>query len=102
MPDGENADVQEAERWLGAIPEYDWLTTSGQQWHTAAEVSEHIAVAKDAIRRWCERGQIAGAVLYGQQIGWRMPRSGLLLHFARMARGGAGRAEPDDVNGQAG
>lgn len=91
--------VREAERILQATPEYDWLARSGQQWYTVAEVATAVAVSKALVRAWCERGQIAGAVLYGQQIGWRLPRSGLLLFFAEIVRGG-GRMPADGTNGQ--
>lgn len=87
MPDDSN-EVRAAERVLHAIPEYDWLSRSGQQWYTVSEVAPQMAVSKEMVRAWCERGQIVGAVLYGQQIGWRMPRSGLLLFFAEIVHGG--------------
>lgn len=84
----ETDEVREAERILQTTPEYDWLARSGQQWYTVAEVATAMAVSKNMVRSWCERGQIAGAVIYGQQIGWRLPRSGLLLFFAEIVRGG--------------
>lgn len=92
-------ELREAEQTLGGIPEYAWLTQSGTQWYTVAEVAEAMNVGKDVVRRWCERGQIANAVMYGQQIGWRMPRSGLLLFFAEIVRGG-GRLPADGTSGQ--
>lgn len=83
--------LQDAEKVLGQIPEYSWLVQSGQQWWTVAEVSEHLNVGRDVIRRWAEQGSIAGAVLYGVQLGWRLPRSGLILHLARLVRGGSAK-----------
>lgn len=100
MPDqSENAEVRAAEQQLQAIPEYDWIARSGQQWFTVSEVATAMAVGKEAVRGWCERGLIAGAVMYGQQIGWRMPRSGLLLYLADLVRSG-GRGRADGTNGQ--
>ena len=92
-------ELRAAEQTLRAIPEYAWLADSGQQWYTVAEVAEAVSIGKDVIRRWCERGLIANAVMYGQQIGWRLPRSGLLLFFAEIVRSG-GRLSADGTNGQ--
>lgn len=101
MPDGiDRAELEAAERLLRETPEYAWITESGQQWYTVSEVVEATTVAATTVRAWCDRGQIAGAVFYGQQIGWRMPRSGLLLFFASLARGG--RRGHGDADGQAG
>lgn len=93
-------ELRAAEQTLRAIPEYAWLAESGQQWYTVAEVAEAMSIGKDVIRRWCERGLIANAVMYGQQIGWRLPRSGLLLFFATIVRGG-GRLNALNSDGNA-
>jgi hypothetical protein len=78
--------IQEAQRLLATIPEYDWLTQSTQPWFTVAEVAPHMSVSKETVRGWCEAGQIKHATLYQQQVGWRMPRSGLALFFAERVR----------------
>jgi hypothetical protein len=41
----------------------------------------------DCARRWCEDGLINGAAFYGEKLGWRMPRSGLLLYLASRRTG---------------
>lgn len=94
----EAQDVREATQALAPFPEYDWLTKSGTQWYTVAEVADQLAISKEAVRGWCERGLIVPANLYGQQIGWRLSRSGLLVFFARIVRGG-GRLPADGTNG---
>ncbi len=76
-------EIREGEQVLAQFPEYRWLTSSGLQWWTVSEVADHLGVGKDVVRGWCERQEIPGAVLYGQQIGWRMPRSGLIVYCAR-------------------
>jgi hypothetical protein len=86
MPEHE---IAAAEQMLAAIPEYAWLVQSGKQFYTAAEVSAALGIGVGAVRALCERGDIAGAVLYGTQIGWRLPRSGLLLYLARLQQRGA-------------
>ena len=78
--------IAEAQRLLASIPEYHWLTQSDQAWFTVAEVAPNMAVSKETVRGWCEAGQIKHATLYQQQVGWRMPRSGLLLFFAERVR----------------
>jgi len=87
MTDG---DVQRALSTLRPIPEYAWLVDSEQPWYSVSEVSERTGIGEGGVRGWCERGLIPGAVLYGRQQGWRMPRSGLLLYFASLQRGGSG------------
>ncbi len=96
MPDerddaAENEEVQEAQRTLAAIPEYDWLTRSTQPWFSVSEIAPQMGVSKEAVRGWCERGEIQHATLYTQQVGWRMPRSGLLMFFAARVRAGEQR-----------
>ncbi len=88
MPDEtvENEEIQAAQQALVAIPEYDWLTRSSQPWFTVAEVAPQMGVSKETVRGWCESGQIKHATLYQQQVGWRMPRSGLLVFFAQRVR----------------
>ena len=86
-------DSAAAEQLLAAIPEYAWLVQSGKQWWTVAEVSEALGIGLGAVRALAERGDIAGAVLYGQQIGWRLPRSGLVLYLARLQQRGAATSD---------
>lgn len=81
--------VERAAEVLSGIPEYAWLVESDQPWWKAAEVAKHAGVTADVVRSWCDSGKIQGAMLYAQQVGWRMPRSGLLLFFAGIVnRGG--------------
>jgi hypothetical protein len=81
-------DIAAAERLLAAIPEYAWLVQSGKQFYTVSEVSAALDIGVGAVRALAERGDIAGAVLYGTQIGWRLPRSGLMLYLARLQQRG--------------
>lgn len=74
--------VDEAERVLAKLPEYAWLTNTQKAWWTVAEVAENLAIGASAVRNWCEQGLIPGAVLHSRQLGWRMPRSGLLQYLA--------------------
>jgi hypothetical protein len=85
------ADVSAAERLLAGIPEFAWLTGSKQQWWTVDEVSDKLGIGPAAVRSLIEHGDIAGAVLYGTRIGWRLPRSGLLVYLARLRREAQGR-----------
>jgi hypothetical protein len=74
--------VEQAQEILTKIPEYAWLTASSELWFTTGEVAAALRTSPATVRSWCERGAIAGASDYGGRIGWRMPRSGLLLYFA--------------------
>lgn len=81
MPDEEELRV--AEQQLAGFPEYDWLRLSNTLWWTVSEVAEHLGVGRDVVRAWCERHEVPGAVLYAPQVGWRMPRSGLVVFCAK-------------------
>jgi hypothetical protein len=74
--------LAEAERKLSQLPEYAWITGNPKPWWTVAEVAENLGIGPSAVRGWCEQGLIAGAVLYSRQLGWRMPRSGLVQYLA--------------------
>ncbi len=75
-------DVNAAEPILARLPEYAWLTSSSKPWWTVAEVAENLVIGASAVRNWCEQGLIPGAVLHSRQLGWRMPRSGLMQYLA--------------------
>ncbi len=74
--------LQEAERILAQLPEYAWLTGSRKSWWTVSEVAEQLEIGESAVRSWCERGLIPGAVLHTRQLGWRIPKSGLIQYLA--------------------
>lgn len=83
-------EMDRAERMLAARPEFAWLTgEEASAWYRVSDVADEIGVSRETVRAWCERGTIPGAVFYGKEMGWRMPRSGLLEYFAGLRRGGA-------------
>jgi hypothetical protein len=85
MPGDE--ELREAERVLAAYPEYRWLMGAdgvSKQWWSVADVAAQLDLTADVVRAWCQRGEIPGAVLYEKQVGWRMPRSGLVVYFAKL------------------
>ncbi len=68
------------------IPEDAWVL-GGQQWYTATEAAEHMAVSDEYVRRLAERGAIPGALMHDvKRIGWRLPRSGLIAYIAAQRR----------------
>lgn len=69
-------------------PDYDWLTKSGLQFWTVSEVAKNLNIGPAAVRARCESGAFDGALFYGVQIGWRIPRSGLIVYLATLARDG--------------
>lgn len=74
--------LRTAEQTLRTIPEYRWLVNSEQPFWSSGNVAEHLAVSPTTVRLWCESGGIVGAAFYGGRIGWRMPRSGLIIFLA--------------------
>jgi hypothetical protein len=83
-PEELQAIVERLAKW----PEYDWLTQSGESWFKVSDVAEGLGFSRETVRAMCERGAIPGAVFYGQQLGWRMPQSGLLEYLAGLQRDG--------------
>jgi hypothetical protein len=84
MPTDE--EMIEATAYLAQFPEYRWLTTGGLQMYRISDITPHLAVGEKAIAALCERGEIAGAVSFGTPIGWRIPRSGLIVWLAAQVR----------------
>jgi excisionase family DNA binding protein len=80
-------ELAQAEATLRQWPEYDWLTRTDTQWFRIGEVADQLGMSRETVRAMCERRDIPGAVLYGQQLGWRVPRSGLMRHLATFQRG---------------
>lgn len=74
--------IQEAVSILISNESYDWLTQSGQQMYSAAEVGKHMNIDTKTVTGWSEQGFIQNAQNFGGRMGWRMPRSSLLFYFA--------------------
>lgn len=85
-------ELERFEKSLSIRPEYNWLTQNPSPWRNMSEVATGMGVSRQTIKSWCERGQIPGAIDYGQDIGWRMPRSGLIEFIANLQRGASGQA----------
>ncbi len=76
--------LAEAETLLRPIPEYGWLLNSGQQWYKLEELQTITGIGPAAWTKRCEDGRVPGAVNHGYGVGWRAPRSGLLIYFGRL------------------
>lgn len=74
--------VQEAEEILRGIPEYSWIVESDQSFWRTGDILQAMGISAGTIIQWCKDGLIDGATNFGGALGWRMPRSGLLLFFA--------------------
>jgi excisionase family DNA binding protein len=83
-------ELAEAEAMLARRPEYAWLT-QGENWFNLSEVAAGMGISRDTVRKWCEEGKIPGAVNYGDKLGWRMPKSGLVEYFASLTQGKSGQ-----------
>lgn len=80
-------ELKAAESALAQRPEYGWLISTGAQWFNASEVSRGAGVSRNTVRDWCEGGKIPGALFYGPELGWRIPRSGLVEFFYELLSG---------------
>ena len=81
-------ELQAAEQLLAQWPEYACLTDErgAKSWYNVAEIARGAGVSRDTARDWCEKGAIPGAIYYGPDIGWRVPRSGLIEYLAGLQR----------------
>jgi len=75
---------EEAEKILRPRAEYKWLTESGVQFWTVTDVAKNLNIGGNAIRVRCEDKTIKDAIFYGTQLGWRIPRSSLLVYLAEL------------------
>ncbi len=76
-----------AEAMLRERPEYAWVFASGLQWFTTSDISRGTGLAVNTVRKRCEQGEVPGAAWYGSDIGWRVPRSGLVEWLSRTQQG---------------
>jgi hypothetical protein len=76
--------ITEAEQLLADIPEYGWIVEATKQFWSSGDIAKHLSINAGTVRRWCEEGLLPGAVFYGEKLGWRIPRSGILLYLASL------------------
>lgn len=74
-------DVWRAEAILRRIPEFDWLTGNERQWFAVNRIVHGYAMANETVKRLAPK--VPGAMQYPGSGRWRIPRSGLMVYFAR-------------------
>jgi predicted DNA-binding transcriptional regulator AlpA len=80
-------ELKAAEEQLAQRPEYDWLTRDpARAWFNVSEVARGAGVARPTVYDWCKDGRIPGAIDYGDSVGWKIPRSGLIEFFTSLQR----------------
>jgi len=80
---------EEADKYLKQFTEFDWLTRNNTPWWTTSDVATNLGLGNAAVRAFCERGEIEGAIFYGNRIGWRIPRHGLIIFLANLKQNGS-------------
>jgi len=70
--------MDEREQRLHERPEHAWLFTPSDGWYNASQVARGLGLTRPTVAAMCKRGEIPGAIWYGDDIGWRMPRAGLI------------------------
>jgi len=71
--------MPESERLLQARPEYAWLFTTRKEWYNVAESARGLGVSRTKVTEWCKEKVIPGVIYYGEDVGYRIPRSGLIV-----------------------
>ena len=80
-------ELRAAEAQLAQRPEYDWLTSDpAWAWFNVSEVARGAGVARRTVYVWCKEGRVPGAIDYGDSVGWKIPRSGLIEFFVGLQR----------------
>ena len=87
MPEPTMDEVARAEEVLARIPELAPIVSDPRPFWKTGEVAALLGVTDHIVRGWCESGQIRGAIKYEQNVGWRIPRSGLLVFLASRQSG---------------
>ncbi len=75
--------MNEHEEMLRGRPEHAWLFTPNDGWYNATEVARGLGLTRKTVAEICKRGEIPGALWYGEDIGWRMPRAGVIEFIAQ-------------------
>lgn len=78
-------ELKQAEEFLRrrGVPEDQWLLESGQQYYAVAELKGSLlGLSDDAINAALNRGEFPNATLPSRQMGWRIPRSGVIYYLA--------------------
>jgi len=88
MPEPTTEEVERAEALLAGIPELASIVRDPRPFWKASEVAAMLGVTDHIVRAWCDSGQIRGAIKYDVNVGWRIPRSGLLVFLAARRAGG--------------
>jgi len=71
--------MSDIEQRLQAQPEYAWLFKANDGWYNVTETARGLGVSRTTVTEWCREKVIPGAIYYGEDIGWRIPRSGLIV-----------------------
>jgi hypothetical protein len=78
--------MQEFERAVAARPEYAWVF-AGDGWFNVAEIARGLGVSRKIVTDWCRDSAFPGALYYGDNVGYRIPRSGLIEFLAKRLSG---------------
>lgn len=77
----------DSESMLKARPEFAWVLAPGDGWFNVSEIARGLGVSRKIVTDWCRDGAIPGVVYYGEDVGYRVPRSGLIEFLAARLRG---------------
>jgi hypothetical protein len=76
-------ELQAAQQFVCARPEYSWVCTHPNNWFTVSDISRYSGLSRPIVRGLVESGTFPGAIQYTESVGWRVPRSGLVEYYAR-------------------
>lgn len=79
--------MSDIERRLQAQPEYAWLFKPSDGWYNVAETARGLGVSRTKVTEWCKEKVIPGVIYYGEDVGYRLPRSGLIEFLAQRLNG---------------
>jgi excisionase family DNA binding protein len=82
--------MEELQRQIDTMPEYEWLRDKAHMWYTTHEVAQGLGFTPPTVRKMCEAGSFPGARFY--EAGWRIPRSGILEYLSQTGGGARNRA----------
>lgn len=71
-----------AQQFVCARPEYAWVCAHPDDFFTISDIARYTHLSRESVRGLVEGKAFPGAIRYSENIGWRIPRSGLVEYYA--------------------
>jgi predicted DNA-binding transcriptional regulator AlpA len=73
----------QAQEFVCSRPEYSWVCMHPDDFFTISDIARYTGLSRESVRGLIESATFPGAIRYSENIGWRVPRSGLVEYYAK-------------------